>query len=145
MGRGPTKLKHYFHFSDCTKTSCTPTVGEIDPNLFKEFKRSLTWDISVPERTVLSLDIAGEKLKARSPSDKCLDDYHYSVSTTKSDGQVSAKSFCRGGTLSHMELLGVTTVTVEVPAGADLDTTIFSAKAAPRSKFLTPQSHLMDL
>ncbi|KAG7240166.1 hypothetical protein INR49_027304 [Caranx melampygus] len=44
---------------ECTKTSCTPAAGEVDPNPLKDFKRSLKWDISVPERTVLTLDFPG--------------------------------------------------------------------------------------
>ncbi|XP_067468699.1 CUB domain-containing protein 1 [Thunnus thynnus] len=118
---------------ECTKSSCTPAAGEIDPDLFKDFKRSLTWDISVPERTVLSLDIAGDGLKEMPAPDQCQDGYQYSVRTTKSDGTVKTNSYCRGGTVSHLKMLGVTTVTVEVPKGEELDKTIFTVKASRRA------------
>ncbi|CAK6965839.1 CUB domain-containing protein 1-like [Scomber scombrus] len=118
---------------ECTKSSCTPATGEIDPTLFKDFKRTLTWDFTVPERTVLTLDIAVDKLKVISAPDQCQDGFQYSVSTTKSDGTIKTNSYCRGGTLSHLNLLGLTTVTVEVPKGEQLNKTLFTAKAAPRA------------
>ncbi|XP_040909666.1 CUB domain-containing protein 1 [Toxotes jaculatrix] len=117
---------------ECTKSSCTPTAGEVDPNLWTDFKRSLTWDISVPERTVLTLDFPGDGLKEASGTESCQDGYQYSVSTTRSDGNIKAKSYCRGGTVSHLDLFGATTVTVEVPKGGELDQTMFNVKAAPR-------------
>nr|XP_019958062.1 PREDICTED: CUB domain-containing protein 1-like isoform X1 [Paralichthys olivaceus] len=117
---------------ECTQTSCTPAAGDVDPSLFVDFKRSLTWDIKVPERTVLSLDFPGDGLKELSGAESCKDGFQYSLSTTKSDGSVKAKSFCRGGTVSHLDLLGATTVTVEVPKEEKLEQKVFSVKAKPR-------------
>lgn len=125
---------YYFHSSVCSTSSCSPSVGETDPSLFKDFKRSLKWDISVPERTVLTLDFPGDGLKEISGVENCQDGYRYSVSTTKSDGTVKTNSYCKGGTVSQLDLHGVTTVTVEVPKGGDLDQTAFNVKAAPRGK-----------
>lgn len=113
----------------CTKSSCTPAAGEVDPDLFKDFKRSLTWYISVPERTVLTLDFPGG-LKEISGADNCQDGFHYTVSTAKSDGKIKINTYCKGGTVSRLELLRATTVTVEVPKGGELDS--FTVKAAPR-------------
>ncbi|XP_039977595.1 CUB domain-containing protein 1 [Xiphias gladius] len=117
---------------ECTQSSCTPAAGEVHPNLLKDFKRYLTWDVSVPERTVLSLDFPGDGLKEISETENCQDGYQYSVSTTKSDGNIKTNSYCKGGTMSHLDLLGATTVTVEVPKGGELDQTAFDVKAAPR-------------
>ncbi|XP_051247553.1 CUB domain-containing protein 1 [Dicentrarchus labrax] len=117
---------------ECTKSSCTPAAGEVDPNLFKDFKKSLTWDISVPERTVLTLDFPGG-LKEMTGAENCQDGHQYSVSTTKGDGKIKTNSYCKGGTVSHLDLLGATTVTAEVPKGGDLDSTAFTVKAAPRA------------
>ncbi|XP_071356553.1 CUB domain-containing protein 1 [Trachinotus anak] len=117
---------------ECTKSSCTPAAGEADPNPLKDFKRSLTWDISVPERTVLTLEFPGDGLKEISGTENCKDGYQYSVSTTKSNGNIKTNSYCKGGTVSHLDLLGMTTVTVEVPQEGELDQTPFSVKATPR-------------
>ncbi|XP_022069363.2 CUB domain-containing protein 1 [Acanthochromis polyacanthus] len=116
----------------CTESSCTPAAAEVDPELFKDFKRSLTWDVSVPEKTVLTLDFPAGGLKHISAEENCQDGYRYSVSTTKNDGKIKANSYCRGGALSHLDLLGATTVTAEVPKGGELDRTVFNVKAAPR-------------
>ncbi|KAE8281979.1 CUB domain-containing protein 1 [Larimichthys crocea] len=116
---------------ECTKTSCSPAAGAVDPDLFKDFKRSLKWDISVPERTVLTLDFPGG-LNEMSGANNCQDGHEYSVSTTKSDGEIKTKSYCKGGTVSKLDLLGATIVNVEVPKGGELDSTAFSVKAAPR-------------
>ncbi|XP_029298643.1 CUB domain-containing protein 1 [Cottoperca gobio] len=114
---------------ECTPSSCTPAAGEVDPDLFKDFKRSITWDISVPERTVLTLDFPGG-LKENTGAENCDDGLQYSVSTTKSDGKTKSNSYCKSGTVSQLDLLGATTVTVEVPKGVELDA--FTVKAAPR-------------
>ncbi|XP_054620617.1 CUB domain-containing protein 1-like [Dunckerocampus dactyliophorus] len=117
---------------ECTKNSCTPTSGELDPGLLKDFKRTLKWDISVPERTILTLELPSGGLRQLSAQAECQDGPRYSVSTTRHDGQIKTKSYCSGGSLSRLDLLGFTTVTVEVPQGEELDRTIFTAKAAPR-------------
>ncbi|XP_035039349.2 CUB domain-containing protein 1 [Hippoglossus stenolepis] len=117
---------------ECTQTSCAPAAGDVDPSLFVDFKRSITWDIKVPERTVISLDFTGAGLKAISGAESCKDGYQYSVSTTKGDGSIKDQSFCRGGTVSHLDLLGATTVTVEVPKEGEVEQKVFSVKATPR-------------
>ncbi|XP_054461968.1 CUB domain-containing protein 1 [Anoplopoma fimbria] len=113
---------------ECTQSSCTPAAGEVNPDIFKDFQRSLTWDISLPERTVLTLDFPGG-LKEMSGAEKCQDGQQYSVSTTNSEGKVKTNSYCEGGTVS-LHLLGATTVTAEVPTGSEVDS--FTVKAAPR-------------
>ncbi|XP_059206765.1 CUB domain-containing protein 1 isoform X2 [Centropristis striata] len=115
---------------ECTqKSSCTPAAGEVVPDLFQDFKRSVTWDISVPERTVLTLDFPGG-LKEISGAESCQDAPQYTVSTTKSDGNTKTNSYCKGGAVSHLDLLGPTTVTVEAPKRSELDS--FAVKAVPR-------------
>lgn len=71
-----------------------------------------------------------------SGAENCQDGHQYSVSTTKSDGSIKAKSYCKSGTVSHLDLLGATTVTTEVPKEGELDSTAFTVKAAPRGKSL---------
>ncbi|XP_030268931.1 CUB domain-containing protein 1 [Sparus aurata] len=116
----------------CTTALCTPAAGEVDPELFKDFKRSLTWDISVPDRTVLTLDFPGG-LKEITGAESCQDGHQYSVSTTKRDGKVKTNSYCKGRTVSQLDLLGATTtVTVDVPKDGELDPSLFTVKAAPR-------------
>lgn len=129
-------MKHLsFLSSVCTKSSCTPAAGEVDPDLFQGFKRSLTWDISVPERTVLTLDFPGG-LKELSGAEGCQDGHQYSVSTTKSDGSIKSNSYCKGGTVSHLDLLGATTVTAEVTKEEELSSAAFTVQAASRGKSL---------
>ncbi|XP_061676391.1 CUB domain-containing protein 1 isoform X2 [Syngnathoides biaculeatus] len=117
---------------ECTKSSCTPTEGELDPNLWKDFKRTLIWDISVPERTILSLDLRSDTLKQISAPDQCQEGPQYFVSTASSNGQIKTNTYCRGGPVSLLDLLGRTAVTIEVPQGEELDQIIFTAKAAHR-------------
>ncbi|KAL3043692.1 hypothetical protein OYC64_003534 [Pagothenia borchgrevinki] len=114
---------------ECTQISCTPAAGEVEPDPFKDFKRSLTWDITVPERTVLTLDFPGG-LKEISAAETCEDSHQYSVSTTKSDGNTQTTRYCKSGTVASLDLLGATTVTVEVPKDGELGP--FNVKAAPR-------------
>lgn len=69
-----------------------------------------------------------------SASENCQDGFQYSVSTTKSSGEVKTTSYCKGGTVSHLDLLGETTVTVDVPKEEELDQTVFNVKVAPRGE-----------
>nr|XP_061808333.1 CUB domain-containing protein 1 [Nerophis lumbriciformis] len=119
---------------ECTKDSCTPTAGETDPNLWKDFKRTLKWDISVPERTILTLELPSDSLKQVSAEDKCQEGPQYSVSTTRNDGQIKTNIYCRGGPMSKLDLIGRTSLTVDVPQGEEMDRTIFTARARPRGK-----------
>lgn len=114
---------------------CTPAAGEVDPELFKGFKRSLTWDISLPERTVLSMAFP-DGLNLMSGESKCQDGHQYTVTTTKSEGIIKTDNYCKSGPLSQLDLLGATTVTTEVPKDGDPDATAFTVKAAPRGKSL---------
>lgn len=89
----------------------------------------------MPERTVLTLDFPGG-VKELSGEEHCQDGLQYSVSTTKSDGRIKANSYCKGGTVSHLDRLGPTTVTAEVTKEEELDSTAFTVRAASRGKIL---------
>ncbi|XP_056154697.1 CUB domain-containing protein 1 [Lampris incognitus] len=117
---------------ECTKMSCSPAMGEVQPKFFTEFQKTITWDITVPEKTVLTLDFPGDGLKEITASDKCQDGYQYSLSTTNAEGEVKTKNFCRIGPLSHLDLLRKATVTLEIPKEGDLDSAAFTVKAVPR-------------
>lgn len=93
------------------------------------------WDISVPDRTVLTLEFP-TGLAELSGDQKCPDGLQLSVSTTKSDRTVKSQRYCRSGTVSRLELLGATTVNVEVPKEEELEGTPFTVRAAPRGKRL---------
>lgn len=132
--------------SECTDSLCTPAAAGVDPELFKGFQRSLTWDIVVPERTVLSLVFPGG-LKLMSGVEKCQDDQQYTVTTTKSEGIVKTNSYCKSGALPQLDLLGVTTVTTEVPKDGEPEATAFTVKAAPRGKrlFFVCTVHIINI
>ncbi|XP_005796555.2 CUB domain-containing protein 1 [Xiphophorus maculatus] len=115
---------------ECTQTSCTPASAEMDLDLFKGFKKTLTWDVTVPDRTVLTLEFPG--LKEKSASENCGDGIQYTVNTTRTDGQRGTSSYCKDGTASQLELFGNTAVTVDVSKGGELGRTVFSSTAAPR-------------
>lgn len=125
----------FFFNLECTKTLCTPNAAEVHSDLFEDFQRSLTWDISVPERTVLTLEFP-TGLAELSGAETCPKGLRFSVSTTKSDGAVKTQRYCRSGTMSQLELLGATTVNVEVPKEEGMEEKPFTVKAAPRGKSL---------
>lgn len=88
----------------------------------------------MPERTVLTLDFPAG-LKELTGSETCKDGRQYTVSTTKSDGRVKTNRYCNSGAGSHLDLLGATSVTTEVPKGEELASPAFAVKAAPRGEF----------
>ncbi|TNN61844.1 CUB domain-containing protein 1 [Liparis tanakae] len=128
---------------ECTQSSCTPAPGEIDPDVFGDFERFLTWDISVPDRTVLTLDFPGG-LEEVSEADECPDGPRYSVSTTNREGKIKATSYCKGGAAPRLlGLLGATAVTALCPRGVEVDS--FTAKAAPRGEWPCPRGRIMSV
>lgn len=122
-----------FHSVECTKTLCSPDAAEVHSDLFEDFQRSLTWSISVPDRTVLTLEFP-TGLAELSGAHKCPDGLQLSVSTTKSDGTVKSQRYCRGGAVPRLELLGATTVNVQAPKEAELEGPAFTVRAAPRGR-----------
>lgn len=102
----------------------------MDLDLFKGFKKTLTWDVTVPDRTVLTLEFPG--LKEKPASENCGDGIQYTVNTTRTDGQRGTSSYCKDGTASQLELFGNTAVTVDVSKEGELGRTVFSSTAAPR-------------
>ncbi|KAM8884982.1 CUB domain-containing protein 1 [Synchiropus picturatus] len=118
---------------ECVKTSCTPGAVELDPELFKGFQRSLTWVISVPDKTVLTLDVLGGGLKEVPASEECQDGVKYSTETRRSDGELKMLNYCSGGTLSRLDLPGTTTLSVRLPQGAEVNKKLFSVSSAPRA------------
>lgn len=104
----------------------------MDPNFFKDFNRTLTWDVSVPERTVLNVSFPVGGVKEISQGETCQDGYQYTVSLTKRGGDVQTSSYCKGGSVTQLDFLGATTLMVEAPGGAELDGNVFSVNTRPR-------------
>uniref|UniRef100_A0A3P9I595 CUB domain containing protein 1a n=1 Tax=Oryzias latipes TaxID=8090 RepID=A0A3P9I595_ORYLA len=123
---------------DCTQTSCNPAAAEVDPNFFKDFNRTLTWDVSVPERTVLNVSFPIGGVKEISQGETCQDGYQYTVSLTKRDGDIQTSSYCKGGSVTQLDFLGATTLMVEAPGGAELDGNVFSVTTRPRGSRIMP-------
>lgn len=122
-------------FLECTQSVCTPAAGEIFPDLFKDFQRSILWVINVPDRTVLSLEFP-KGLAEFYGDPNCPNNLMVSVETTKSDGTVASQHYCESGTASQMDLFGPTTVNVRVPKETEVEERQFSVKAAPRGQSL---------
>lgn len=120
--------------SGCTESTCTEAAAGADPDLFKDFKRTIEWYITIPDRTVLTLDFPNYGLKENSATENCQDGFQHTVSTTKYDGTTKTNSYCKGGSMSKLELLGATTVTLDVPKGGEMPKTALNLKASQRSE-----------
>ena len=83
------------------------------------------------------MDIPGDGLKESTGPEKCEDGYKYTVRTTNGAGEVQNNYYCRKGTISHLDLLGKTTVEMQVPKGEEPDATAFTVKAVPKRKSYT--------
>ncbi|XP_024154038.1 CUB domain-containing protein 1 isoform X2 [Oryzias melastigma] len=116
---------------DCTPTSCTPAAAEVDPNFFKDFKRTLMWDISLPSRTILSMSFPVGGVKEIDIGDSCQDGYSYTTSFIKKNGDLKTNSYCKGGTVTQLDFLEAPTLMAEVPGGAELTGKVFSISARP--------------
>lgn len=119
---------------ECTTDTCSPSTGEARPDLFREYDRSLTWDLKVPDGTVLGLDFPDSGLEPLTAPGKCQDGYQYTVRTTDVSGEVITQTYCKNGSLSHLDAVGQSTVTLLVPQGEDVDSTVFTVAAKPMIK-----------
>ncbi|KAL0962512.1 hypothetical protein UPYG_G00340980 [Umbra pygmaea] len=114
----------------CTTDSCSPASGATQPSLFLEFNRTLVWELSVPENTVLSLDFPGDGLKEMTELELCQDGYQYNV-TTRTNGVVDSQTYCRNGPVSHLDIQSQVTVFLQVQKGGEVDSSVFTATAKP--------------
>lgn len=115
---------------ECTKTLCSPKAATVDPELFKGFKRTLTWDITVPPKTILTLDFHGPGLEET--PDPCGDGFQYLITSKHSDGTAKKRSYCRGSSVSSLNVPGETNVILDLPKDLDLPQTQFTLRAAER-------------
>ncbi|CAL8299438.1 unnamed protein product [Lota lota] len=117
---------------ECTETACTPATGKLQPSLLTDFPRTFRWDVSLPERTVLTLDFPAPGLKETTAAAGCRDGHKYSFRTTSRDGTEKETTYCGGGPLARLSFPGKTSLALEVPRGAELGADAFAAKAVPR-------------
>ncbi|CAL8292612.1 unnamed protein product [Merluccius merluccius] len=122
---------------ECTKDSCSPATGAVQASFLTQLPRNLTWrtfswDVSLPKRTVLTLDFPAPGLKETTAKDACQGGHKYSFHTTSAAGERKEKTFCSDGPVAQLSFLGKTSLAVQVPPGGELDVEAFTAKAVPR-------------
>lgn len=118
--------------SECTQDSCSPASGDAQSSFLTEFVRTFTWDLKAPEKTVLGLDIIGEGLKEMSEPTSCPDGYQYTVTRAKPKGGVQTQAYCRGGSVTHLDLPNQVTMSLQVKPKAAVDV-VFTVTAKPLS------------
>ncbi|XP_062386236.1 CUB domain-containing protein 1 [Sardina pilchardus] len=116
----------------CTTDACSPEAGKDQASVFTDFHRSFLWTIEGPDGTLLNLDFTGEGLKEVPESEVCADGYLYSVSSTDSQGVVLTQNYCRGGTLTHLELPSKASVSMAVPKQAAVLPVVFNVAPKPK-------------
>ncbi|XP_029519560.2 CUB domain-containing protein 1-like [Oncorhynchus nerka] len=113
---------------ECTNDTCSPATGVAQPSLFSEFIRTLVWDLSVPEKTVMNLDFPVDRLKEMTESELCQDGYQYTVTRTNTEREVKTQTYCKNGLVAHLHIPSQATVSLQVPKGREVDSSIFTAK-----------------
>lgn len=125
-------------YPECTSDACSPAEGKVQASLFTGFHRSFLWTIGGPDGTLLGLDFSGEGLKEVPESEVCVDGYLYSVSKTDAQGVVLTQNYCKGGTVTHLDVPSKASVSVMVPKQEEVLPTVFSIAPKPKpvkSKF----------
>ncbi|XP_056153992.1 CUB domain-containing protein 1-like [Lampris incognitus] len=115
----------------CTKDACSPGEGETQSSFLTDFTRTITWELKAPEKTVVGLNIIGEGLKETSDPKSCPDGFQYLVERTKSTGEVQTEAYCRGGSVTYLELSNQVTVSLHAKSEAEVDPLLFTAYAKP--------------
>lgn len=116
---------------ECTIDACSPTTVEAQPSFLTEFPRTFTWEVKAPQKTVVALDILGEGL-AKS-SQPCPGERQYSVAHSKADSGGGGTRYCKGGSVTRLDLADQAVVTLQVQPEAPVSV-LFQTSAGPLSK-----------
>lgn len=103
------------------------------PSFLTEFSKTFTWELTAPKKTVVALDILGDGLAESSRP--CLDGMQYLVAYSKADSTGGGTRYCRGGSVTRLDLADQAVVTLQVQPETPVSV-FFQASAGPLSKFL---------
>lgn len=112
---------------ECTKNACSPTTGDTQPSILTEFTRTFTWELTAPEKIVVSLNILGEGLLET--TQPCSNGFQYFVANGKDQTR-----YCRGGSVTTLDLPDKAVISLQVKPNAAVEPVLFQASAGPISK-----------
>lgn len=112
---------------ECTKDACSPSTGDTQPPILTEFTRTFTWELTAPEKIVVSLNILGEGLLET--TQPCSNGFQYSVENGKDQTR-----YCQGGSVTTLDLPDKAVFSLQVKPNAQVGSVLFQASAGPISK-----------
>ncbi|KAG7261884.1 hypothetical protein CRUP_006300, partial [Coryphaenoides rupestris] len=116
-------------------------TGKVQAGLLTDFRRTFSWNVGVPKRTVLTLAFPAPGLRATTALDTCPGVHKYSFTTTSAAGEQTQTAYCGNGPLSQLTFPGTTSLVVGVPEGEELKADAFTATVTPSeiwSAYVTP-------
>ncbi|XP_066531416.1 CUB domain-containing protein 1 [Hoplias malabaricus] len=111
---------------ECTNTACTPKEGSVPASLQSGFNRRFVWGLKTPPETAVVVNFPGDGLNMVDEGENCADDYSYTVETSGSSSVPQTQTFCRNGSVAHLELRNQATVSLLVPEQKDLAPSLFT-------------------
>lgn len=146
-GRGVNNLKELIFIyvfglnPECTSDACSPTTVEAQPSFLTEFSKRLIWQVMAPEKTAVALNILGDGLAES--SQPCPDGMQYLVAHSKADSSGGQTRYCKGGSVTRLDLANGAVVTLQVQPKAEVSV-LFQTSAGPLSKFLVTRGCWME-
>uniref|UniRef100_A0AAY4BMG4 CUB domain containing protein 1a n=1 Tax=Denticeps clupeoides TaxID=299321 RepID=A0AAY4BMG4_9TELE len=105
---------------------------------FPDFSRSFTWDVKVPSSMLFQLDFPDPGMRQISPSDTCPDQHTFTIILYQRTGVTNIGTFCRNGTISHIQIRYKGRVTLHVVV---VDFLLSVSAAIATVEALLPRGH----
>ncbi|XP_062322438.1 CUB domain-containing protein 1-like isoform X2 [Osmerus eperlanus] len=111
----------------CTSSSCSEDVRQTDSGSrpLQSFARTFSWTLRASGPSALLLDVSPTGLTQIQPAQACPDQHTYSLQAFQSTGTVVLGTYCRGGSVSGVQLPRLGQLSLEVPGGVELEPAVF--------------------
>lgn len=120
-------------FPDCTETSCSGNIVQPESSLFPDFNRTFTWDFKVVSTRAFQLDFPEAGMQQIPNEETCPDEHTYSLVTYLRTGLVKIGTFCRGGTVTSVQVRYKGRVSLQVPGDRKLNPVDFKVSSGPET------------
>ncbi|XP_028820692.1 CUB domain-containing protein 1-like [Denticeps clupeoides] len=127
---------------ECTQDQCSSDI-HADSAHFPDFSRSFTWDVKVPSSMLFQLDFPDPGMRQISPSDTCPDQHTFTIILYQRTGVTNIGTFCRNGTISHIQIRYKGRVTLSLPGHILLNMSAIKVSLGPSSKSIATVEALL--
>lgn len=123
-------------FSECTAKSCNGHIIRTDAasRPLLGFNREFMWNLTASTPKAVKIDFTNGGLRQINSSESCPDSNSYTLRALQTTGVVVMGKYCRAGPISSAQILNQGSVSVDVPAGKNLQGGLFDVSVGEEIK-----------